>query len=75
MDGFSAVRLLAPISTGNDKAGLAHTSFVPNALYLDNLVFNLALWSVARAQWVRRERWPDLQDLTMAKILDARLGG
>ena len=42
--------------TGNDKAGLAHTSFVPNALYLDNLVFNLALWSVARAQWVRRER-------------------
>lgn len=61
--------------TGNDKAGLAHTSFVPNALYLDNLVFNLALWSVARAQWVRRERWPDLQDLTMAKILDARLGG
>jgi hypothetical protein len=61
-------------STSENQAELAHTSFIPNALYSPGLAFNFALWSVARAQWVRRERWPDLTDLTMSEILEARLG-
>jgi hypothetical protein len=33
---------------------LAHASFIPNALYCDGLATNFALWSVARARWLRR---------------------
>lgn len=58
--------------TGENKGRLAHSCFVPNALYRPGLVANFALWSIARVRWVRRERFPDMIDRTMAEILNAR---
>lgn len=57
---------------GEDQSGLAHSSFIPNALFTKGLVTNFAFWSIGRAQWVRRKMWPDLSDLTMAEILESR---
>jgi len=54
--------------------GIVHTCFVPNTLYMPGLVTNLAIWAVARVQWVRRERFPKVEDLTMAQILKNRFG-
>jgi hypothetical protein len=58
----------------NMKSGLAHASFVPNALYSSGLVTNFALWSIARVRWLRQERWPDLEDKPMREILEKRFG-
>ena len=55
-------------------ARLAHASFVPNLLYSDGIATNFAVWSVARARWVRKERWPKLEDKPMIEILNARYG-
>jgi hypothetical protein len=51
---------------------LAHASFVPNALYSDGLATNFALWSIARARWLRQTRWPNLEDKPMIEILKNR---
>lgn len=58
--------------SGDDQIGIAHSSFIPNALYRPGLVLNLAAWSAARAASVRREFWRDEEDLPMSKILGAR---
>jgi hypothetical protein len=54
------------------KSRLVHVSFVPNCLYQRGLATNYAFWSVARARWARRELWPNLQDSSMADILQQR---
>jgi hypothetical protein len=53
---------------------LAHSTFIPNLLYMPGLVANLAFWSMARVRWFRKSRFPDLADKTMAEILQERLG-
>ena len=59
--------------TEDETDALAHSCFIPNALYAEGLAGNLALWSIARAQWVRKTRWPDLEDMPMREIIEARL--
>jgi hypothetical protein len=56
-----------------DEARVAHTSFIPNALYTEGIASNLALWSIARARAVRREWFPKLEDKTMSEILRERI--
>lgn len=53
----------------------AHSIFVPNSLFQPGLATNLALWQVGRARWVRETFYPDMQDQTMAEILEARFAG
>ena len=62
-----------PERIGEDRAWLAHTTFVPNALYQPGIVLAFAQWSAVRAGWVRQQRFPELTNLTMAEILEARL--
>ena len=57
-----------------EKSGLAHASFVPNALYKAGLATNFAIWSVGRARWVRQTFFPELKDKSMDEILAERLG-
>jgi hypothetical protein len=57
----------------DEDVGLIHSSFVPNALYGDLVASNLAMWSLQRAQWARRTRWPDLEDKPMSEIFQERL--
>ncbi len=59
-------------AAGDEQFVMAHSTFVPNALYRPGLVLNLAMWSAARAAWVRQTFWPDEEDLPMWKILEAR---
>ena len=59
--------------TRGRSTGLMHSCFVPNALYAEGLASNLAFWSVGRAQWVRKTRWPELQDKTMNEIIQERM--
>jgi hypothetical protein len=48
--------------------------FIPNALFKPGLAFNVASWQLSRARWTKQQLWPDLQDSTMMKILEARRG-
>lgn len=52
---------------------LAHSFFVPNSLFMPNLVGYLAHWALERVQWMRSKRLPDMPDLTMSEILEDRL--
>jgi hypothetical protein len=56
-----------------ERNDLAHTSFVPNALYSEGIATNFAFWSIARVRWLRQERWPNLEDKSMNEILQPRL--
>jgi hypothetical protein len=51
-----------PEETSADRADWAHTCFVPNALFRPGLVANFVFWAIARVQWVRRTRFPQLKD-------------
>jgi hypothetical protein len=53
--------------------GPAFTSFVPNALYQPGIASHMTLWLLERASWIRKKRWPHLQDKTMLEILQKRL--
>jgi hypothetical protein len=61
------------VETEDGTEGVAHSCFFPNALYSDGIAGNLALWSLARAQWARETRWPDLEDKPMSDIIQKRL--
>ncbi len=52
----------------------AYGTFIPNALYAPGLATNLALWGIGLARWSRQALWPELEDLSMREILQARLG-
>ena len=54
--------------------GIAFTFFVPNALHKPGLVTQIAFWFIERARWVRQQKFPDMQDSTMAEILEERFG-
>lgn len=58
---------------GARGAMLAHTCFIPNALFAPNLITNMAMWAVARVRWYRTTRFPDVQDRTMPEILSMRI--
>ncbi|MBI1404398.1 MAG: hypothetical protein GC147_14470 [Porphyrobacter sp.] len=55
-------------------SGIDHVTFVPNALCWEGLAGNLALSMLARAEWVRRAFWPDIQDRPLSDILRDRFG-
>lgn len=63
-----------PLPTSEQSSTLAHTTFVPNALWADGLVINLALWSIVRVRWARERLLPNKKDLTMIEILESRFG-
>jgi hypothetical protein len=63
-----------PKERGEKRFLPAYGTFTPNALYADSLATNMALWSVGLARWTRQRVWPDVQDLTMIQVLNARLG-
>ncbi len=50
----------------------AHAMFFPNIMYREGTATNAALWLLGRARWARQTFWPDLEDLTMAEILERR---
>jgi hypothetical protein len=52
---------------------VAHSCFVPNALYVEGLAANLALYSLDRVRWVRKTQWPKLNDKPMGEIIDERM--
>lgn len=56
---------------GSDE-GLAFTLFVPSALYKPMLATNIAFWFIYRDQWARKTLYPEMEDLTMAQILQLR---
>lgn len=61
------------VQTG--KFSPSYGAFVPNALYAPGVASNMALWSLGLARWARQALWPDLEDLPMREILEARFGG
>jgi hypothetical protein len=63
-----------PQETSENEANWAHRCFIPNALFMPGLIENFACWAIGRVQWVRRTRFPELKDLTMAEILESRFG-
>ena len=59
-----------PLPSG-DMAS-AHAMFFPNIMYREGIATNAALWLLGRARWARQTFWADLEDLTMAAILERR---
>jgi hypothetical protein len=55
-----------------DMTGVAFSSFVPNFLFNLGLVPNLALWMMARANWIKEKFFPNLEDLPLPEILERR---
>ena len=51
---------------------IAHTYFVPNALFQPGLVQNFVIWEISRARWVKQTLFSGLRDLTMSQILATR---
>lgn len=54
----------------SEEKSLAHTVFVPNALFMPNLVGYLAHWALQRVEWLQRTRFPELPKLTIDEILE-----
>ena len=71
--GFPLVGAWHAVGEGDD-AGIAFSSFVPNAFYMPGLAGQIAIWMIERARWVRENFYPDLIDDTMAQILERRFG-
>jgi hypothetical protein len=61
-----------PYKTAENEADWVHGCFIPNALFLPGLVAHLAVWSLERVRWVRRTRFPELEDKTMLEIISSR---
>lgn len=51
----------------------ANGTFYPNALYVNGRATNAALWQLGSARWIKSEFYADLEDLTMAEILEKRV--
>jgi hypothetical protein len=58
-----------PHITTEKETNWAHSCFIPNALFMPGLVEYLGVWSVERVQWVRRTRFPKLENKAMDEIL------
>jgi hypothetical protein len=48
---------------------VAHSVFVPNAMFRGNLVGHLAHWALQRVEWIKRTRFKDLRDHSIYEIL------
>jgi hypothetical protein len=66
--GFPQLGCWHPGGTAENEAHVAHSCFIPNALFLPGLVAYLGIWAVDRVRWVRRKRFPDAKDKTVAEI-------
>lgn len=51
----------------------ASGTFYPNALYMEWLATNAALWQLGLARWIKERFHTDLVDQTMAQILESRM--
>jgi hypothetical protein len=71
--GFPQLGCWHPRITADKSVELAHSSFIPNALYADGLATNFGLWSFARARWAKDVLWPEVEDRPMYEILQRRL--
>lgn len=57
----------------NDQSQtLAHSSFIPNALFQRGFVLNFMMWEMARVRWVRETFCVELKDLPMSEIVRHR---
>ena len=63
-----------PEKVANGMTLLVHGAFVPNQYFAAGLVTNFGAWAIARAQWARTILLPNVKNLTMREILQARLG-
>jgi len=61
-----------PRKVGEDQFEPYTGFFIPNALYRPLVATNAALWQIARARWVKANRWPDLKDVPLREILAQR---
>jgi hypothetical protein len=55
-----------------EEMSVVHSCFVPNALYVEGLAGNLALYCLDRARWARKHLLPKVQDKPMGEIIDQR---
>jgi hypothetical protein len=62
--GFPQLGCWHPEKMTGNETDLAHSCFIPNALFAPGLVAYLALWSVARVQWVHQRVFGDRNDTT-----------
>ena len=60
------------IDGSGQQVGLAHASFVPNALYSPGQITNFAVWSLARVRWFRQGLAPKLKDKPISEIVGRR---
>ena len=63
-----------PREVASGQYSVASGTFYPNALYMKGIATNAALWKLGIAWWIKKQFHADLVDLTMAQILELRLG-
>jgi hypothetical protein len=56
-----------------ERHNLAHSIFIPNAMYVPNLVAHFAHWALDRVEWVLSQRFPKIRSLPMSDIMERRL--
>jgi hypothetical protein len=64
-----------PREVGDGQFSVAHSFFIPNALFAPGLATNVALWQFGRARWAKNTFWGHLEDLTMMEVMNKRFGG
>ena len=63
-----------PREVASGQYSVASGTFYLNALYMKGIATNAALWKLGLAWWIKKQFHADLMDLTMAHILELRLG-
>lgn len=61
-----------PQEVSEEQTNLAHTCFIPNAFFAEGLIVNFGMWALARVQRALRALCPEVENLTMREILEAR---
>lgn len=56
----------------DSEHGVAFSLFLPNAVFKPGLITNLAFWAVARAQLVKRIKFPEIKSASMNEIMKRR---
>ena len=63
-----------PREVAGGQYSAAIGTFYPNALYMEGIATNAALWHLGLAQWIKNQFYVHLVDKTMAQILEMRWG-
>lgn len=63
-----------PLAISEKRTNLAHTIFIPNALFAHGMVYGLGLAAIERVRWAREKLLPNEKDLTMIEIMGNRFG-